>query len=94
MLKFIGVVQFRIFRKRAFEESGYKVKLSMVADMLQIVYLEEELEWEKIEEELRKALMGRLSGSLGFFTLPDALSPYRRAYNKRRAGSWVDVGVE
>lgn len=36
------------------EESGYKVKLSMVADMLQIVYLEEELEWDKIEEGLKK----------------------------------------
>lgn len=49
------------------EESGYKVKLSMVADMLQIVYLEEELEWEKIEEELRKSVDGRLSGVSGGF---------------------------
>ena len=48
------------------EESGYKVKLSMVADMLQIVYLEEELEWEKIEEELRKALMEGFQGLWGF----------------------------
>ena len=48
--------------------------------MLQIVYLEEELEWEKIEEELRKALMEGFQGLWGFL-LPDALSPYRRAYN-------------
>lgn len=41
------------------KESGYEVKLSMVADMLQVVYLELELE----EEGLTKSLDGLLSYS-------------------------------
>ena len=49
------------------EESGYKVKLSMVADMLQIVYLERELEWEKLEEETRQSVDGVFPGVSGVF---------------------------
>ena len=49
------------------EESGYKVKLSMVADMLQIVYLERELEWEKLEEETRQSVDGGFPGVSGVF---------------------------
>ncbi len=44
------------------EESGYKVKLSIVANMLQIVYLEIELEWEKLEEEMRQSVDGKFPG--------------------------------
>lgn len=47
------------------EESGYKVKLSIVANMLQIVYLERELEWEKLEEEMGQIVDGKFPGVSG-----------------------------
>lgn len=47
-----------LYIQEKLEESGYIVKLSMVADMLRFVYLETELEWEKNGEVLEQSVDG------------------------------------
>ena len=56
-----------VYIQEKLEEYGYKVKLSMVANMLRIVYLEVELEWEKTEEGLSQSVDGGLLGVSGGF---------------------------
>jgi len=54
------------------KEHGYLMKLSVIADMLRVVFLELEMEEVKAYKEL-------LDSVVSAFNLQDAMSPYRMA---------------